>query len=67
MVPIVTSPRFTGLFVGGEHVGVTALELQGDSFAHHSDAVDGVDKRFGVRLQQVTAAVAEHLHLLFVQ
>jgi hypothetical protein len=50
-----------GFLVGLEVVGMVALELQGDPFAHYTDAVDGIYKRFSVGLQEVATSVGDQL------
>lgn len=57
---------FARLFVGGEHLGVAAFELQRNSLAHHPNTVDGVDERFGVSPKEVARAVRDHMASSFL-
>lgn len=46
--------------VVGEHVGETLLELQRHAFAHDADAIDGVDERLRLRIEQVADENCDH-------
>ena len=52
---------FAGGRVGLEVGRIGALELQRDSTAHHTDAIDGVDQRFCVGVEYVSPCVANHV------
>ncbi len=43
-----------------EHCWVTLLELQCDTGIHHTDAIDGIDKRLAFACEDVALVFAEH-------
>ncbi len=51
-------------FVGPEVAGKRPFELEGKSLPHDADAVDRVDQRFGIGLQNIFGHELDHSHLL---